>query len=102
MSEILTGAGWFFCAAHKDPLSGQIHGHTWEVKAWWPGSPWRDARVLQQTLKTVLAAWDHTEMPPELHSGEAMAHALLQVLTDCVRVDIERPSERIFASAVRT
>lgn len=101
MSDVFTRVGWFFCAAHRDPLNGQIHGHTWDVTADWAGEPWRDARVLQQTLKTVLAAWDHTELPAELHSGEALSKALLALLTDCVRVDISRPAERIYAYAVR-
>lgn len=93
----LTGAGWWFAASHRDPRDGALHGHTWEVTAWWPAEPWRDARVLQETLKGVLVGFDHKELPPELHSGEAIAKALMSLMTDCVGVDVSRPAERIYA-----
>ena len=52
--EAETGVGWHFSASHRDPTNGQLHGHTWEVVAWWPAEPWRDARVLQETLDSGL------------------------------------------------
>lgn len=93
----LTGVGWHFSASHRDPLSGELHGHTWEVTAWWSAVPWRDARVLQETLKGVLIGFDHKTLPDQLHSGEALAFALMGLMTDCVGVDVSRPAERIFA-----
>lgn len=92
-----TGVGWWFAASHHDPQTGQLHGHTWEVVAWWPAVPWRDARVLQETLKGVLIGFDHQVLPDELHSGEALAAALMGLMTDCIGVEVSRPAERIFA-----
>lgn len=97
MSKLETGAGWYFSAAHHDPIRGQLHGHTWEVVAWWKGEPARDALVLQETLKGVLRGFDHTVLPPELASAEALAKAIGGLITDCIGVDVSRPSERLFA-----
>lgn len=93
----LTGACWHFCAAHRDPISGQLHGHTWEVVVWWPGEPHRDARVLQETLKGVLIGFDHKELPDQWASGEAIAEAIGHLINGCVGVDVSRPAERIYA-----
>ena len=59
-------------------------------------APWRDARSLQEALKALLGAWDHTVLPDELASGEALASAIMNLLQSCVGVDIARPAERIF------
>lgn len=95
--KLQTGAGWWFAASHRDPVSGELHGHTWEVVAWWNGQPRRDARVLQETLKGVLIGFDHRVLPDELHSGEALAEAIGRLMVDCIGVDVSRPAERIYA-----
>ena len=92
-----TGVGWWLAASHRDPTTGQLHGHTWEVTVWWPGKPYRDARVLQEKLRVILGAWDHTVLPDELASGEALAEALGRLIGDCSEVVFARPAERIYA-----
>lgn len=96
MTQDLTWASWYFCASHRDPVRRELHGHSYEVRAYWPADPPRDAVVLQTMLKTVLeAGFDHRTLPDELTRAEALARAIGSVLTDCVRVDIYRPVERI-------
>jgi 6-pyruvoyl-tetrahydropterin synthase len=90
-----TGAGWYFSASHYDNVRKETHGHTYEVKAWFPAG--RDAVVLQETLKGVLRAFDHKTLPPELSRAEDLAKAIGGLMGDCVGVDIERPAERLGA-----
>lgn len=72
-----------------------MHGHTWQVTAWWP-SDGTDALLRQKELAHAVARLDHKELPDELSRGEALAahfgHAL-----GCVAVDVSRPLERIYA-----
>lgn len=92
----LTGAGWYFSASHRDPIRQEVHGHSYEVVAWWPAEPRRDAMVLQEALKTVLrAGFDHKTLPDDLSTAEAIARAIMGLLTDCVGVDVSRPVERL-------
>lgn len=93
-----TWAGWYFSASHRDPMSGELHGHTWEVEAAWQGEPYRDNRALQETLKGILAVWDHTVLPDALASGEAIAQAIGSLIVDCAGVNVSRPSERLRAT----
>lgn len=90
-----TGVGGFFCAAHRDRDTGQLHGHTWDVIAWF-NSP-KDAIALQGDLQAVLSAFDHQVLPDNLAWGEAIADAICGRLEGCVEVQISRPSERIYA-----
>ncbi len=96
----MTGVGWFFSASHTDPVRQQLHGHSYEVVCWFDSSPPRDAVVLQEKLKVVLSAFDHTTLPPELSRAEDMAAALMQLM-DCQGVQISRPVERLHASVGR-
>ena len=89
------GAGWYFSASHRDLIRQELHGHSYEVVAWWPADPPRDAAALQQTLKTVLTAFDHKTLPDELGTMEALAAAIGGLITDCIGVDISRPVERL-------
>lgn len=93
--NVLTGAGAILCAAHRDS-AGQVHGHTWEIVAWWTGCP--DALSKQAELVSFLSRFDHSVLPHELRSGEAIAELVLRGL-ECARVDVSRPLERIFATA---
>lgn len=90
----LTGVGAVISAAHQD-RAGNIHGHTWEVLAWWPVG--KDALTLQRSLQAVVSRFDHSLLPDELASGEALAAAIGNDLHGCIQVDIARPAERIFA-----
>lgn len=92
-----TGAGWYFSASHRDPVRKELHGHSYEVVAWWPSEPPRDAVVLQHTLRTALVGFDHQTLPDELGTAEALANAIGGLLDGCVGVDVSRPSERLHA-----
>jgi hypothetical protein len=87
-----------FCAAHKDRQSGIMHGHTYQVSAWFPykGS---DATVLREYLVDEIRALDHRELPEHLTWAEEIASYLLGVLPDCVRVRVSRPLEGLHAEA---
>ena len=91
----LTGAGWYFSASHFDQVRQELHGHSYEVMAYWPAAPYRDARVLQETLKDVLKGFDHKTLPEALSRAEDMAAAIGGLITDCVRVRLWRPVERL-------
>lgn len=93
--ESLTGAGWYFSASHNDPVRKELHGHSYEVMAWWPVAPHRDALCLQLTLRDVLKGFDHKTLPPELSRAEDIARAIGGLMDGCVRVDIKRPAERL-------
>lgn len=95
----MTGVGSYFCAAHRDRDTGQLHGHTWDVVAWFKTS--KNAITLKAELQSVLQGFDHKELPDELAWGEAMAVEIMRLLTDCVEVEIRRESERIYAKATR-
>ena len=89
----LTGVGGIFSASHNSP-EGVLHGHSYEVWAWFPQS---DARGLQERLNEVLAALDHSHLSEELAWGEALAEHLARQLPNCLEVEVRRPLERIGA-----
>lgn len=88
-----TGVSGVVSAAHRS-RDGVMHGHTWEIVAWWPAG--EDALVLRDRLDRYLAFFDHTVMGDEVAWGEAFARAIVLGL-GCHRVDIRRTLERIYA-----
>lgn len=97
MAERMIGVGWHFSASHRDVVRKELHGHSYEIIAWFPADPPRDAIALQETLKGALRAFDHQTLPDHLSRAEDLAVAVMGLLGDCVGVDISRPSERLFA-----
>lgn len=93
-----TGVGGFFCAAHRDKETGALHGHTWDVIAWFKSD--KNAVTLQNELNAVLKQFDHTELPNDLAWGEAIAAEICRQLRGCKEVQISRQAERIFARCV--
>lgn len=91
---VQTGVGGIICAAHRDE-DGKLHGHTWEVVAWWPDG--QDALVLQAKLQSILNLYDHEELGPRISRGENLAAAIGSALEGCVEVQLNRPAERIYA-----
>ena len=91
----LTGVGCTFSAAHHPPEGGELHGHSYEVTAWFEAG--EDARVLQARLAAAIEPLDHKVLPPELASGEAMAEHVGRSLDGCFEVEISRPLERMYA-----
>jgi len=94
--EMLTGVSGHFSAAHKSP-EGQWHGHTWYVKAWFRNKHRLDARVMQAALNTMLARYDHSELPEHLAWGEDIAREIA-TLVNCVEVEVSRPAEGVYAN----
>ena len=92
-SVTLTGVGGVFSASHMSP-EGVLHGHSYEVWAWFAQN---DARVLHQKLRAVLQRLDHTHLPDELAWGEALAAHIAAQLPGCREVEVRRPLERIGA-----
>ena len=92
--KTLTGAKAFICSAHKNK-AGQIHGHTWEVIAWWTGSPC--AVMKQKELKKYLESFDHTLLTGPVGNGEFFAKMVLEYLL-CEKVEVIRSIEGLYAS----
>ena len=91
----LTGVGGIFSAAHQPPEGGDVHGHSYEVTAWFPAG--EDARVLQARLAAILEPLDHKVLADELASGETIAEHIGRHLDGCRQVEVRRPLERIYA-----
>lgn len=97
---ILTGVSGILSCAHEpvnaDIFGGELHGHSYEVVAWFENPNGADVRAYQASLKALLALWDHKVLPVELSTGEALA-AAVGTLANCVAVEVRRPLERIYA-----
>lgn len=90
--EMLTWVSGHFSAAHRDQESGEIHGHTWLVKAWFKNPHRSDARCFKAALDTLLKPLDHTTLPDELAWAEDIARHIA-VLGGIVRVEVSRPHD---------
>ena len=93
--EMLTGVSGHFSATHKSP-EGKWHGHTWYIKAWFRNKHRLDARLMQASLNTMLARYDHSELPENLAWGEDIAREIATIV-NCVEVEVSRPAEGIYA-----
>lgn len=87
-----------FCAAHKDRRDGTLHGHSYQVSAWFPFTG-GDATMLREYLVDELRPLDHGELPEQLTWAEDIASYLLGVLPNCTRVRVSRPLEGLHAEA---
>ena len=90
----LTGVGGVICAAHTTPEGG-MHGHTYEVVAWFRHG--HAAEALQQHLAVALAPLDHGVLPDGIRWGEELAEYIGKALPGCIAVDVNRQPERFFA-----
>lgn len=97
MGGSIIGVGGIVSAAHRDIGTGRLHGHTWEVTAWFRRGT--DATIRQCRLDGILKQIDHTELPDTLAWGEDLAEWVASQFDDtsCVAVDVSRPMERIYA-----
>jgi hypothetical protein len=95
--KVLTGASAIISAAHRS-TDGHLHGHTWEVTAWWSGTPC--AVEKQAELTKYLSIFDHTVLGDDARWGEALAQSIM-VGMGCERVEVNRPLERLRALAER-
>lgn len=94
--RVLTGAQAIISAAHRS-RDGNMHGHTWQVTAWWTGKP--DAVAKQAELRSYLSIFDHTVLGDDMAWGEALAEAICLGM-GCVKVEVSRPLEGLFAACV--
>lgn len=92
----LTGVGAILSAAHRSK-EGNLHGHTWEITAWWEAG--EDAQHLQQQLIKYLSVFDHQVLGDDVAWGEALGKAITLGL-GCVEVEVRRPLERIYAKVI--
>lgn len=100
----LTGVGTILSASHRDQRTGQVHGHTWEITAWFLHDG-VDVGVRQHQLNEVIKLLDHKCLPDRIAWGEALAEHIAATLPhgwgngdpSCVAVDVSRPLERIYA-----
>ncbi len=84
-----TGVGFVLSVGHKG------HGHTYEGKAWYRFGP--DAESLLRQVETVREMFDHQTLEHELELGENIAAEILRQLPGCIRVELNRNPERIYA-----
>ena len=94
---VWTGAEAIMSAAHRS-REGQMHGHTWTVRAWWAAGP--DVTERQAALREYLTIFDHHVLADELAWGESLARSICLGM-DAVRVEVSRPLEGLFAVAER-
>lgn len=101
MTGAYDGVGGVFSAAHRDQDNGALHGHSWEVTAWFDAGS--DALIRQARLHRLLATIDHTTLPDELSWGADIARWVAEKFADpaLAQVDVARPLERIYARWVR-
>ena len=97
---IRSGAGtvqWaqhFICAAHLDS-SGALHGHTWNVRAYW--SQIIDATDRKAQIVQACALRCHGVLDTEVSSAEGLAEQIgIEVSAD--RVDVWREAEGLGAT----
>lgn len=90
---ILTGVTEVFSAAHRDPETGALHGHDYQVTAYFPAKPIVRMEFRREALREALCSVDHQELPAELWSAEALAEAFLWALSShrCCKVTVARP-----------
>lgn len=93
--RVLTGVSGHFSAAHEG-ADGVLHGHTWNVTAWFEHRAPADARVDKAALDHLLSHWDHKTLPVDLAWGEDIARTV-GTLVNCVEVLVSRPSEGFHA-----
>lgn len=99
--QVLTGARTYFSAAHRPIEGGPLHGHTWQVIAWWRADG-TDAIERAGTLHIVTRGLDHTTLPDHLSRAEDLAAWIGNALAgEPVQVDVWRESEGLYARWMR-
>jgi 6-pyruvoyl-tetrahydropterin synthase len=94
---VISGVSGHFCASHRCPDTGNLHGHTWSVMVKFRFREGFDAARAKRNLDAYLSEWDHSILPDELASGEQLAQAIGTSFVDCIEVQISRPMEGIYA-----
>lgn len=92
---ITQSAETHFSAAHRGG-DGQMHGHTWRVRATWPYRG-QDIDEQRERLIVGVSQLDHSELPPDLTRAEQIAH-WIGLRVDACRVDVWREAEGLGAT----
>lgn len=100
----LTGARAVLKADHRDQASGVVHGHEWEITAWWNWTG-TSAEIRQHQLESTLKHFQGNCLPDRLawaenlaaYVGTNMEHGWSVGDPDCVAVDIVRHKEGLLA-----
>lgn len=80
-----------FDAAHKGDFANRIHGHTWNVRGYWPAHPVKDAREVHSDLNAAVEPWDHSALDGQVEPTNAgVARAVLEKLPYLVAVKVWR------------
>lgn len=91
---VQTGVGFLICAAHRDKVTGAVHGHTYEAVCWFDAGD--EAEALQAECARLCADLDHGLLPVELAWAEDLIREIKR-RTNAVDVEIRRPLERLYA-----
>jgi hypothetical protein len=91
----LTGVSGVVSAAHRS-RDGNMHGHTWQIVAWWPFNSDVSAESRKTVLTDYLSFFDHSILADSVAWGEDMAERIGEDLA-AVAVDVSRPLEGIYA-----
>lgn len=99
LAPILSGVGAVLRAEHRNRTTGKVHGHEWEVRAWfyYDGT---DAEIRKYQLEEALRPYQGTCLPDALAWAEQMVAWLAAVLNggaDCRRATISRHQEMLYA-----
>lgn len=90
----MIGVGAVLSVSHKDTVRKEVHGHSYEVIAWFESG---DMVGLQKLLLGVVRQLDHTTLPDEMTRAEDIAKWIGKRLAGCKRVEANRPLERNYA-----
>jgi 6-pyruvoyl-tetrahydropterin synthase len=89
----MIGVGHILSVTHKDIVRKELHGHSYEVIAWFETG---DAVGLQKLLGGVVRQLDHTTLPDEMTRAEEIGRWIGTRLPGCLVVDVNRPLKRIY------
>jgi 6-pyruvoyl-tetrahydropterin synthase len=82
--------------AHRAKGGGEVHGHSYQVLAWFDA--WQDMDPLEAQLRAVVAQLDHKTLPDAMTWAEDVAVWIGSQLTNCRVVEVNRPMEGRFCS----
>lgn len=102
----LTGARAVLKADHRDQITGEAHGHEWEITAWWPYCG-TSAEIRQRELEIQIKRLENTCLPDRIAWAENLARHIAHGINtewscyggygSCCLVEIARHKEGLFA-----
>jgi hypothetical protein len=103
-SRRLTGARTILKAEHRDQATGVVHGHEWEITAWWRWTG-TSAEVRQHQLNETIEPYQDKCLPDSIawaenlasYIGRNMEHGWSAGDPDCVIVEVVRHKEGLLA-----